>query len=212
MRRAGTKSRAWASLAALLACTAALPMACVSGPPSDPDNLCSIFTQKRGWYRASRQSAARWGVPESVQVAIIHQESRFDARARPPRKKFLWIIPGPRPSSAYGYGQILDGTWQEYRTDVGRDSASRDDFGDVVDFIGWYADRAHRRAGVAKNDAGSVYLAYHEGIGGYSRSSHAAKPWLMKVAGKVSRRAALYQAQYDGCRERLQRKRFLGIF
>jgi hypothetical protein len=212
MRRPAKYQRAWASLAAVLAVAGALPMACVSGPPSDPDNLCSIFAQKRGWYRAARESAARWGVPESVQLALIYQESRFDARARPPRKKFLGIIPGPRPSSAYGYGQILDGTWEEYRTDVGRDSASRDDFGDVVDFIGWYGDRAQRRAGVARNDARAVYLAYHEGIGGYSRGSHTAKPWLAKVARKVSRRAALYQTQYDGCRERLQRKRFLGIF
>ena len=212
MKRRSSPARAWGSLAALFFLAGALPLACLSGPPSDPDDLCAIFAQKRGWYRASLDSAKRWGVPESVQVAIIHQESRFQARARPPRKKYLGIIPGPRPSSAYGYGQILDGTWEEYRTAVGRDSASRDDFGDVVDFIGWYADKANRRAGVAKNDAGSIYLAYHEGIGGYSRNSHSAKPWLMKVAGKVSRRAAIYQAQYDGCRERLQRKRFLGIF
>jgi len=151
-------------------------------------------------------------VPEAVQLAIIHQESRFVARARPPRQRFLLIFPGSRPSSAYGYGQILDGTWDEYRRSVGRADAARDDFGDVVDFIGWYGDRAHRQAGVARNDAGSLYLAYHEGIGGYSRGTHTAKAWLAPVARKVEVRAGRYQAQFNGCRESLARKRFLGIF
>ncbi len=186
--------------------------ACATAPPREPDDLCSIFKQRRGWFRATRESAARWGVPEAVQVAIIHQESRFVAGARPPRKRFLWVFPGARPSSAYGYGQILDGTWDEYRRSVGRRGAARDDFGDVVDFIGWYGDGAHRRAGIPKDDAGSLYLAYHEGIGGFTRGTHTGKDWLLAVARKVSRRSALYQKQYDACRESLARKRFLGIF
>ena len=197
---------------AALGLAGALAAGCASAPPSDPDDLCRIFREKRGWYRAAKDSAARWGVPEAVQLAIVHQESRFIARARPPRGRILVIFPGPRPSSAYGYGQILDGTWAEYRGSAGRSGAQRDDFGDVADFIGWYGAAAHRRAGIAKNDAGALYLAYHEGIGGYSRGSHTGKEWLRKVAGKVSRRAARYQAQYDACRESLARKRFLGIF
>jgi len=199
-------------LAAFVAAGMLCGLGCASGPPSDPDNLCSIFGQRTGWYRASRASTDRWGVPESVQLAIIYQESRFVAKARPPRGRFLWIFPGSRPSSAYGYGQILDGTWDEYRRSVGRSGASRDDFGDVVDFIGWYGDAAHRRAGIARNDAGSLYLAYHEGIGGYSRGSHAEKAWLLPVARKVESRARRYQAQYESCRKSLGRKRFLGIF
>ena len=204
--------RAVAIVRIALLAASSLSLACATSPPSNPDDLCSIFKQKRGWFRATQESRARWGVPEAVQVAIVHQESRFVAGARPPRKRFLGIFPGARPSSAYGYGQILDGTWDEYRGSVRRRGAARDDFGDVVDFIGWYGDRAHKRAGIAKNDAGALYLAYHEGIGGYSRGSHTAKNWLIGVARKVSVRAARYQKQYDACRERLERKRFLGIF
>jgi len=48
-------------------------------------------------------------------MAIIRQESSFQADAQPPRSRILWIIPGPRPSSAYGYSQALDGTWDWYR-------------------------------------------------------------------------------------------------
>lgn len=210
--RASRTRRSVSTAGATLLTACGLGLACATSPPSNPEDLCSIFKEKRGWFRATQESRARWGVPEAVQVAIIHQESRFVAGARPPRKRFLGIFPGARPSSAYGYGQILDGTWQEYRASVGRRAAARDDFGDVVDFIGWYGDRAHGRAGIAKNDAGALYLAYHEGIGGYTRGTHTAKGWLVRVARKVSVRAARYQKQYDACRERLKRKRFLGIF
>jgi hypothetical protein len=191
----------------------ALPwVACMGGPPRDADDLCSIFREKRSWHRGAKRSFERWGVPEAVQLAIIHQESSFRASARPPRKKFLWVFPGARPSSAYGYGQVVDPTWDHYLKRTRKNGASRDDFGDVAEFIGWYADQIHRRTGVAKSDAGRLYMAYHEGPGGYLRGTHQKKPWLGKVARKVDRRAGRYQQQYEVCRESLDRKRFFGLF
>ena len=168
-------------------------LACTGGPPDEPDDICSIFREKRSWHRSAARAHERWGVPESVQLAIIHQESSFRATARPPRRSFLWILPGPRASSAYGYGQVVDETWNRYRRDAGGLGASRDDFGDVADFIGWYADRIHRRTGVAKNDATELYAAYHEGPGGYLRGTHLSKGWLGRVAVRVGHRASTYQ-------------------
>jgi len=182
-------------------------LACVTRPPEEPDDLCAIFEEKRGWYRAALRSFERWKVPEAVQLAIIHQESSFRALARPPRRRILWIFPGPRPSSAYGYGQVVDPTWKLYQR-AGRAGASRSDFGDVSDFIGWYASWIERRTGVPKSDAAQLYLAYHEGPEGYRRGNHRSKPWLVKVSQKVASRAARYQAQYEGCRESLARPRF----
>ena len=83
-----------------------LASACASGPPRNPDDLCDIFSEKRGWYAAAQQASERWGVPEAVQLAFVHQESRFDADARPPRRRLFGIIPTTRLSSAYGYGQV----------------------------------------------------------------------------------------------------------
>lgn len=187
-------------------------VACLGGPPQEPEDLCSIFREKRSWHRSAKQAYERWGVPEAVQLAIIHQESSFRANARPPRRRFLWVFPGPRLSSAYGYGQVIDETWEGYRRASGRRGASRDDFADVADFIGWYGDRIHKRTGVAKHDATEMYAAYHEGPGGYLRGTHLQKGWLSRVAVRVGHRADRYQAQYETCREDLERKRFLGIF
>ena len=106
----------------------ALLPGCVTPPPARLDDLCAIFGERAGWYRAARESAERWGVSEAIQLAIVHQESRFRANARPPRGHFLWIFPGRRPSSAYGYGQVIDTTWRTYENGTRNWGADRDDF------------------------------------------------------------------------------------
>ena len=172
---------------------------CVSVPPRDVNNICHIFKQYPRWQRDTLDVQRRWRVPVAVQMAIVHQESKFDGRAMPPRTKLLWIIPWNRPSTAYGYAQALRSTWDLYKKSDGGMWASRDDFGDGVDFIGWYANQAYRRAGIPRSNAYELYLAYHEGIGGYQRKTYLNKKWLIPVAHKVSARAQIYQAQLARC-------------
>ena len=190
-------------LVTLAAVLVLLFQSCSTTPPRNGDDLCAIFYQKGRWYWAARGSFERWGVPESVQMAIVHQESRFRADARPGWRRVLGIIPVGRLSSAYGYGQVKDGTWSDYIRATGHRGAERDDFAYVADFIGWYGDLIHRRTAVEKHDAYNLYLAYHEGPGGFARGSHLGKPWLLSVGRKVEARARLYQDQYPHCRERL---------
>ncbi|WP_025385889.1 hypothetical protein [Legionella oakridgensis] len=179
---------------------------CVSPPPKDVNNICSIFKEYPGWYADAKDVQRRWRVPIAVQMAIIHQESKFNGRARPERTKLLWIIPWTRPSTAYGYTQALRSTWENYQKTHGRLWASRDHFGDGVDFIGWYANIAHNKAGIRRDDTYSLYLAYHEGVGGYQRQTYLKKKWLMGVAHKVAARAQIYQAQLASCEASLNRK------
>ena len=176
---------------------------CFATVPRNVNNSCSIFEEKHRWYRAADDAEERWGVPVAVQLAIIHQESRFNAYARPPRRKILWVIPGPRPSSSYGYTQALRTTWSEYTRATRSWGADRDDFADAVDFIGWYGDRSARRNGIRRSDAYRIYLAYHEGDGGYRRATYRNKPIIVAAAGKVRDRAALYGRQLAGCRKKL---------
>lgn len=172
---------------------------CVSNPPSDVNNICSIFRQYPKWYRDAKDVERRWRIPIPVQMAIIHQESKFDGRATPKRTKLLWIIPWKRPSTAYGYTQALKTTWKQYKHSDGGILAARDNFTDAVDFVGWYANQANRRAGISRSDAYPLYLAYHEGIGGYQRKTYLQKPWLVQVAHKVKARSLIYQAQLARC-------------
>ena len=167
--------------------------------PRDLDNACAIVAQRPAYLRAMKAAERRWGVPVAVQMASIHQESKFVGDARTPHQFALGIIPIGRQSSAYGYSQALDGTWEEYLKANGKRRARRDDIRDATDFMGWYMDGTARALGISKADAANQYLAYHEGRSGFARGSHASKPWLLAVAGRVHQRAGMYQAQLSAC-------------
>lgn len=138
---------------------------CTASPPSQVDNICRIFEEKRSWHRDVKKSAQKWKSSVPIIMAIIYQESRFRADAKPPRRRILGFIPGPRPSDAYGYSQALEDTWNGYRRQTGQRGADRDKFKDAVDFIGWYNQGSVTRLGIARQDAYRLYLAYHEGWG-----------------------------------------------
>lgn len=175
---------------------------CVTAPPKNAANVCSIFTEKPEWYEAALNAQKAWGIPVGVQMAIINQESSFVEDARPPRDWFLFI-PLSRPSTAYGYSQALDGTWARYQKSTGHDGASRDDFDDAVDFIGWYASQSRDELGIPRSDAYRQYLAYHEGQGGYRQGTHRSKPALLNAARKVASNSTRYERQLAECRAEL---------
>ncbi len=201
-------------ISGLLLLTLALQLSgCAVAPPRNIENACHLFDEKDGWYAVMRDASRKWKVPIHVQLAIMHQESKFTHDAKPPRRGTLfWFLPGPRISTAYGYAQALDGTWNWYKKKTGNWGADRDDFEDAVDFIGWYLDLSHRTLGISKWDAEKQYLAYHEGQGGYKRKSYLKKKWLMEVARKVKRLASRYRAQLKRCRDRLERDTQSGWF
>lgn len=175
---------------------------CAALPPRDLTNVCSIFGERGAWYDEAKRVRDHWGMPIHVQMAIIHQESRFLDDAKPPRVRFLGL-PLWRKSSAYGFAQVTDGTWDWYREATGNRWADRDDFDDAVDFIGWYGDLSHRKLGISKWDAYDQYLAYHEGHGGYARKSYVGKDWLIDAARRVAANAKRYNRQLTVCQEEL---------
>ncbi|MEM9968254.1 MAG: lytic transglycosylase [Pseudomonadota bacterium] len=170
-----------------------------STPPRDLDNACSILQQRPEYRRAFTRTERKWGVPVHVQMATIHQESRFVSNARTPFRYVLGVIPMGRQSSAYGYSQALDGTWDEYRKEERRRGARRNRIKDAADFMGWYMNKTQEKNGVALTDARNQYLAYHEGHTGYARRSYTRKAWLVDVAARVDARADMYQAQLQTC-------------
>ncbi|WP_116133333.1 transglycosylase SLT domain-containing protein [Tropicimonas sp. IMCC34043] len=167
--------------------------------PSNLDNACSIVAERPSYLRAMRKAERQWGVPVPVQMAVIHQESAFDGDARTPYQWSLGVIPMGRQSSAYGYSQALDSTWDEYRKQTGNRGAKRDRIRDATDFMGWYMTETRRRTGVPLSDARRQYLAYHEGWSGYARGSYNAKGWLVVVSQKVGNRAVIYDRQLRSC-------------
>lgn len=176
-----------------------LLVGCATAPPKHPENTCKIFYQYPDWYDAAWKAQQKWKVPISVMMAIMYHESGYKAKAKPPRTKILWVIPWKRPSSAYGYSQAVDGTWENYKNSTNSIFVARTHFDDACDFIGWYIDQAHRQLGIQKTDAFHLYLAYHEGFKGYARGSYKNKKWLINYAHKVQKRADTYHKQLQKC-------------
>jgi hypothetical protein len=193
-------------------CLALVLTGCVASRPADIADICQIFEERRDWYLAAKRTEDRWGVPAPVSMAILFQESGFRARARPARRNILWVIPGPRPSTAYGYAQAVDSTWADYVSDSGNWSARRDNFADAIDFVGWYNAMSGQLNHIPSDDAARLYFAYHEGNAGFAQGSHQRKPWLLQTGSRVQENAARFGLQYEGCRAELEKNWFQRLF
>ena len=169
-------------------------------PPRNLDNACSIARERPDFIKAFKRTERKWGVPVHVQMATIYHESRYRGDARTPHKYVLGVIPMGRQSSAFGYSQALNGTWDQYKKETRRRSAKRDNIRDASDFVGWYMNISHKRNGISLHDARNQYLAYHEGHTGFARGTYRKKSWLLRTADDVAARANMYRKQLSSCR------------
>jgi len=167
--------------------------------PRNLDDACAIIKQHPSWLRDMKTVERKWGVPVAVQMATIYQESKFIGNARTPIRYKAGVLPVGRQSSAYGYAQAIDSTWEWYQRDQGRRSAKRDRFSDATDFIGWYFNESNERLGLSRFDAYRQYLAYHDGHTGFKRGTYRSKSWLVNIARTVEERAITYDTQLRTC-------------
>ena len=196
----------------LAAAFAALTAGCATAPPTSQDDVCEIFEQYPDWYDHAHKSARRWGTPVPTLMAFVRHESSFRARAKPPRRKLFNLIPLARPSSAEGYAQAQDPVWSEYEAERGSILRSRADMKDALDFIGWYNYKTWRQLEISRNDARRLYLAYHEGRGGYRRGTWKNKPGVQRTAAKVEETAARYRSQLERCESRFRCDRWYQVW
>lgn len=189
--------------AALAVALAFLVSGCVTPTPRRQGNICAVFDQHRDWYDYAHASEKRWGTPVHVLMAFVWKESSFQSHARPPMRWFLFIPLG-RASTAVGYAQPLNQTWREYKAERGSILSNRSRMKDALDFIGWYNAKTRRELGISLNDARRLYLAYHEGRGGYRRGTWKKKPKIRRAAQRVAETARRYKAQLARCESRFR--------
>ena len=70
-------------------------------PPRNLENACAIIKERPKYFRAMKRAERNWGVPVAVQMATIHQESKFVGNARTPHKYVLGVIPMGREVRAF---------------------------------------------------------------------------------------------------------------
>ena len=174
--------------------------ACVStSTPSNTENICQIFDEKRSWYRSATRSERKWGIPISTMMAVIYKESSFRATVRPPRQKILGFIPGKRKSTSLGYSQAKEETWNDYIQATKNRTASRTNFADSIDFIGWYLNRAVTHLGVAASNTEALYASYHVGLSGYQSGAWRDSPAIRNSIATFQRQVQRYERQIRSC-------------
>ena len=199
------------NLLILLSIISIYVMSCSSMKIDNTANSCILFKEKKNWYKSTKKSYEKWEVPIALQLAIINQESSFQQFAKPKRKILFSFIPGRRPSTAFGYAQVTNPTWNWYKSRTGNKNASRANFYDITDFIGWYVEQSNKMLGISKKDAFNQYLAYHEGQGGWKKQSYKSKKWLIEVAKNVEINTNKYNNQLIQCEKQLDKKKLFGI-
>lgn len=164
------------------------------------NDACKMLKQNPDWLDSSMASYKKWRTPISIQLAFIRQESSFRHDARPIRKNKWHEFGTNYASSAYGYSQAIDGTWEHYKKSTGQQYQNRESYSDAVDFIGWYNKQSVKKNGINRTNAHDLYLAYHEGWGGYQRKTYRKKSFLKKAAQNVDKWAYKYSRQLNNCK------------
>ena len=178
-----------------------------SSIPKNTANSCSIFSERYLWYKHTKKTEEKWGIPIYIQLAIIKRESDFNWLAKPKRLKLFKVIPYKRPSSSFGYSQAVKGTWEQYKKETNNKLATRVRFKDSVDFIGWYLNKSEKILKISKTDVFRQYIAYHEGWGNYKNYKSNKK--VIILAKRVKQQSEKYKKQIEQCKNKLSTKRYI---
>jgi hypothetical protein len=159
----------------------------------DKMGACEILAQHSSWKKSLKTAQDKYNLPPAFAMAIIYQESKFDANAK------------SKYSSAYGYAQAVDGTWKHFQEDV-KSNAKRNNFDDSVQFIGWYMSQLSKSLKLRMTDSKNLYMAYMLGATGFKRyksgtfKNKAKIQEDKKIAEKVSNYTRVYQSQFKNCK------------
>ena len=159
----------------------------------DKMGVCEILAQHSSWKNSLKTAQEKYNLPPAFAMAIIYQESRFDAEAK------------SKYSSAYGYAQAIDGTWKHFQQDV-KSNAKRNNFNDSVQFIGWYMSQLSKSLKLRMTDSKNLYMAYMLGATGFKRykagtfKNKAKIEEDKKIATKISNYTKIYQSQLKNCK------------
>ena len=148
--------------------------------------VCEILKQHPNWRKSLKQAQAKYRLEPAFVMALIYQESRFDANAK---NKY---------SSAYGYAQVIDGTWKHFQQQI-KSNAKHNNFDDSVEFIGWYMAQLSKILNIKMTDYSNLYTAYMLGATGFKRYRASTFKNHAKIALKVKDYTNLYKSQLRKC-------------
>ena len=184
-------------------------LASCSSIPKSTQNACYIFSERYLWYKHTKNSSEKYGVPVHVILAFVNKESGFNRWAKPKRSKLFKIIPYKRPSSSLGYSQAVNKTWELYKKETDNFLALRTRFKDSVMFIGWYINKTYKVNKIPLNDPYRQYLNYYLGWGNYAKKAYKTDKKAIIFANSVKKQSNIYKSQLRECKKILDRKKYI---
>lgn len=185
---------------------------CSSEKVDKSQDLCMVYNKNYHWYRSAMRAQKKHDIDATIIMSVMAQESNFTHNARPGKEYILNFIPWGYETSARGYGQVIDGAWDDYKKINNKWFPSRHNFNDVSDYIGWYLDKASKKLHINRKDTYHLYLAYHQGMTGYKRHDERNNHELDLIAKKVQRNSNRYQYEFKQCENSLWLKHWLYIW
>ena len=177
--------------------------------PKNAQNACSIFSERYLWYKHTKNSSEKYGVPVHIILAFVNKESGFNRWAKPQRTKLFKVIPYKRPSSSFGYSQAVKKTWDLYKTETDNPLALRTRFKDSVMFIGWYMRKTNKINKIPLHDSYRQYLNYYLGWGNYAKKVYKTDKKAIIFAKSVEKQSKIYKNQLQECKKSLDRKKYI---
>lgn len=160
---------------------------------------CEIFRKRQDWYNAARQTEARWGLPISHQLAFLTEDWELKEGKIPSKWKPDWTRPARSdPGIAPGF---FDATWDQYRTQTGNRSASKNRIDDALDFMGWYFATLGPPEGISPYDPTAQYILWRHGPDIYRAGEWRQNLWLSSQANKFGSRARLFMRDLEDCHD-----------
>jgi hypothetical protein len=153
-------------------------------------DICTLLAANSNWTADLKAAQEKWRVTPGTMLAVLDQESRFNANARGAGAA------GPNPARNFGYAQANIRTWNWFLRDTGKTSGSRTDFALSADFVGWHFATMERRIGASRENTVAQYLAYKMGEGGYKRGASAS---ARALANRIAARSRGFDTQLAGC-------------
>ena len=169
-------------------------------------NPCQYFFTHPQRLQIHQSVANKWHISTGTQLAVLLQESNLSAYARADQRHWINRIFSTKKISAYGYAQAIDRTWGQYQQTQNKQFASRHNYHDATDFIGWYLSTISKQTHIPTTQTEKLYLAYHEGIKGYQKQTYKNKPQLQKISHKVAQQGQAIDQAIDQCQYQLRWK------
>lgn len=162
-------------------------------------DMCAYYARYPKRYKVQKQYEGASGLSMIDVHTLLELESSVTPYAVPWKKqKRFGLTVLKAQSSAYGYAQVLNATWQDYEQSYPGFWLYRSNFYDSIHFAHWYRNAFH--SSLKASTLYEFYLLYHDGPGRYQRGDASS----LSLAKKAHARTNVQRKIWEDCKKSVE--------